>query len=433
MTDFTCLRSIRQHTIAGAAAVAVLVLGLGGWTATTELAGAVVAPGTLVVESNVKKVQHLTGGVIVDLKVRDGDDVEAGDVLVVLDGTQARANLQILDGGLNELAARKARLEAERDGAERVSFQAEVATRASDESLKRLQESEEKLFAFRRVSREGQKQQFRKRIAQLDQEVIGLSAQSVAKEREITLIAKELSSTQDLYNKGLITLARVTELERTAARLEGERGQLIAAIAQARGKMAEIELQIMQIDQQARSEAAAQLADLRARANELAERKTAAEDQIKRLEIRAPQAGRVHELAVHTIGGVVQAGEPLMVIVPAGSHLAADVRIAPAEVDRVHPGQSVALRFPSFDYGTTPEIKGVLTRISPDVSYDQRLGATYYNGRIDISGDEIAKLGSVKLLPGMPVEAFILSERRTVLSYLTKPLTDQVAHAFRHR
>lgn len=426
-------RSIRRHIVAGIAVVVVLFGGVGGWTATTELAGAVIAPGILVVENNVKKVQHLSGGVVSELRVSEGDRVKAGDVLVRLEGTQTRANLQIIKGSLDELTARKARLEAERDGAERVRFPGELIARADDPELMRVLSGEQKLFELRLISRNGQKEQLSERITQLREEVEGLTAQSAAKEREIALITKELISTQELYRKQLVTLARLTELERTAARLDGEYGQVIAAIAQAKGKMAEIELQIIQIDQELRSEVGGQLADLRAKIFELMERKAAAQDQMNRLDIKAPQAGTVHQLAIHTIGGVVHAGEPLMLIIPSAAALAVEARIAPQEIDRLYPGQNVALRFSSFNQRTTPEIEGRLGRVAADVSQDQRTGLSYYTVRIDISNDELKKLGAVKLLPGMPVESFIATEQRTVLSYLTKPLSDQLLRAFRQR
>jgi len=425
--------SIRRHIIIGGVVVVGLLGGLCGWTATTELAGAVIAPGILVVENHVKKVQHPTGGVVVELAVKDGDKVEAGDVLLKLNGAQARASLQIISGNLDELAARGARLEAEREGADRVTYPTGLSARAQDPELQRILAGEQKLFELRQNSRLGQKKQFSERITQLRQEIKGLTAQTAAKDREIALIGKELSGIHDLYRQGLITLARLTELERTAARLNGEQGQLVAAIAQARGKIAEIELQIIQIDQELRSEVGAQLADLRARNYELVERRAAAEDQMARLNVRAPQAGIVHQLAVHTVGGVVQAGEPLMVIVPSSTALAVEARIPPAEVDRVHSGQNVALRFSSFNHRTTPEIEGRLARISPDVSLDQRTGTSYYTAQIDIPLEELHRLGAVKLLPGMPVESFIVTERRTVLSYLMKPLSDQLFRAFRQR
>jgi HlyD family secretion protein len=423
--------SINRHVRLGIAVVVLLLGGMGAWAATSKLAGAVIAPGTLVVENNVKKVQHPTGGIVKELHVQEGDSIAAGDLLILLDGTQARASLGIILGGLDELKARKARLEAESEGADSVVFPAELLTRAQEPDLKKILTGEQNLFALRQAEQAGQKRLLRERIAQLGKEVEGFTAQAAAKEREIALVGKELDSTQQLYRQGLMTLSRLTDLERTAARLDGERGQLVASTAEANGKIAEMELQIIQIDQKMRSDVGAQLADLRTKLAELEERKTAAQDQLDRLAIRAPQSGIVHELTVHTIGGVVQAAEPLMFIIPSATALAVDARIAPSEVDRLHVGQKERLRFSSFNQRTTPEIDGRLERVSADVVQDERTGITYYTARIDISADEFSRLGSVKLLPGMPVETFIATEERTVLSYFVKPLSDQVLHTFR--
>ncbi len=425
--------SIGRHIRLGLAVVVLLLGGMGSWAVVTKLAGAVIAPGTLVVENNVKKVQHPTGGVVKELRVTEGDKVAAGDLLIALDGTQTRANLEIILGGLDELTARKARLEAESEGTEQVTFPAELTSRAHEPDLKKILSGEQTLFELRKAERIGQKRLLRERIAQLGQEVEGLTAQAAAKEREIVLVAKELAGTQQLYRQGLMTLSRLTDLERTAARLDGERAQLVAGTAEAKGKIAEMELEIIQIDQKLRSEVGAQLADLRTKLSELAERRTAARDQLDRLAITAPQSGTVQELTVHTIGGVVQAAETLMLIIPSSTALAVDARIAPGEVDRVLVGQKVALRFSTFNQRTTPEIDGRLARVSADVLEDERTGLSYYTARIDISADQLDKLGMVKLLPGMPVETFIATEERTVLSYLLKPLSDQVLHAFRQQ
>jgi HlyD family secretion protein len=425
--------SIGRHIKLGLATVVLLLGGMGSWAVMTKLAGAVIAPGTLVVENNAKKIQHPTGGIVQELRVKDGDKVATGDLLVLLDGTQTRANLDIILGALDELTARKARLEAESEGTEEVTFPAELTARAHEPGLGRILSGEQTLFTLRKAERLGQKGLLRERIAQLGKEVEGLTGQAAAKEREIALVAKELTGTRQLYQKGLMTLSRLTDLERTAVRLDGERAQLVASTAEAKGRIAEIELEIIQIDQKLRSEVGAQLADLRTKLSEFGERRTAAQDQLDRLAIRAPQSGTVHELTMHTIGGVVQAAEPLMLIIPSSTVLAVDAMVAPAEVDRLHVGQKVALRFSTFNQRMTPEIDGQLMRVSADVSNDERTGLSYYTARIDISADQLDRLGTVKLLPGMPVETFIATEERTVLSYLLKPLSDQVMHAFRQR
>jgi HlyD family secretion protein len=425
--------SIGRHIRLGLAVVVVLLGGMSSWAVATKLAGAVIAPGTLVVENNVKKVQHPTGGVVKELRVKDGDKVAAGDLLILLDGTQARANLDIILGSLDELAARKARLEAESEGADEVTFAPELTTRVQEPELMKILSGEQKLFGLRKAERTGQKGLLAERIAQLGKEVEGLTGQAAAKEREITLVAKELDGTRQLYKQGLMTLSRLTDLERTSARLDGERAQLVAATAETRGKIAEIELEIIQIDQKLRSEVGSQLADLRTKLSEFEERKTAARDQLDRLAITAPQSGTVHELTVHTIGGVVRAADSLMLIVPSATALAVDAKIAPREIDRVHAGQKVALRFSTFNQRMTPEIEGELVRVSADVVEDERTGLSYYTARIDIPADQLNRLGMVKLMPGMPVEAFIATEERTVLSYLMKPLSDQVEHVFRQQ
>jgi HlyD family secretion protein len=424
-------RSIRQHLLVGFSAMALAAGGVGGWAATTELSGAVIAPSLFVVDTNVKKVQHPTGGIVGELNVRDGDLVRAGDILVRLDETQTRAALAIVSNSLDELAARQARLEAERDSLETIAFPPELAGRAGDPHVGRLIGGERKLFDLRRTARDGQKAQLRERIAQLQEEVRGLVAQGISKVREIELIRKELEGVRELWAKNLVSIQRVTELERTAARLDGERGEIVANQAKAKGRASEIELQIIQIDQDLRSEVAKELREIQAKSAELAERKVAAHDQLKRIDIRAPQGGVVHQLAVHTVGGVVGPGETLMLVVPQSDELRVEVRIAPQDIDQIRLGQPATLRLSAFNQRTTPELNGEVSRISADLTQDQKTGAAFYTVRIGLSEREIARLGALRLVPGMPVEAFIQTGERTVLSYLLKPLTDHVAKAFR--
>ena len=426
-------RSLRRHVLAGGAVLLALLGGLGGWAATTELSGAVVASGTLVVDSNVKKVQHQTGGTVSELRIRDGGRVQAGDVLVRLDETVTRANLAIVVKSLDELAARHARLEAERDGTEGILFPDALVQRADDPDVERVISGERKLFDFRRTSRAGQKAQLTERIAQLREEIQGLTGQAKAKAREIELIGIELEGIRDLWQKKLIPISRVTVMERDAVKLEGDRNLLIAQAAQAKGKTTETELQIIQIDQDLRSEVSKELREIQSKTAEFVERKVAAEDQLKRVDIRAPQDGFVHQLAVHTVGGVVTPGEPIMLIVPEQDELTVEARIPPQEIDQLRVGQSATLRFAAFNQRTTPEISGWVSRISADVAQDQKSGATYYVVRLTMAAAEVARLGEQKLIPGMPVEVFIQTGQRTVMSYLVKPLHDQIVKAFRER
>jgi HlyD family secretion protein len=426
--------AMRRALLGGAFVTATLTLGIGGWAATTDIVGAVVAAGSLVVETNVKKVQHPTGGVVGEVRVRDGDRVRAGDVLVRLDDTQTRAGLAIVTKSLDEFAARQAREEAERDEADYVRFPDDLLARRADPEVQLLIAGEQRLFELRRSARLGQAAQLRERIAQLREQIQGIEDQVEAKAREIRLINEELIGVRELWGKNLVQITRVTALERDAARLEGERGALVSNIAQTRGKITETELQILQIGQDLRSEVSRDLAEIRARISEFVEKKIAAEDQLRRMDIRAPQDGIVHQLTAHTVGGVISAqGDPIMLIVPETDALSAEVRIAPQDIDQVRIGQSAVMRFPAFNQRTTPELLGEVTRISADVTQDPKTGATFYTLRINAPESEIARLEGLRLLPGMPVESFIQTGERKVLSYLTKPLSDQIAKAWREK
>jgi HlyD family secretion protein len=426
-------RSMRRHLLGAVVVVCILVIGVGGWGATAVISGAVVAAGSLVVDSNVKKVQHPTGGIVGDLRVRDGDHVRAGDIVVRLDETVTRANLAIVSKGLDELMARKARLESERDGWDTVTFPVQLVAGASDPERAAIMDSERKLFNLRKTARNGQKAQLRERMAQLQEEIAGLTGQQNSKTKEITLVERELAGVRELWKQNLVQIGRLTALEREAARLDGERGQLVAAAAQAKGKTAEIALQILQIDQDLASEVAKELREVDAKIGEFIERKVTAEDQLKRIDIRAPQDGTVFQLSVHTVGGVITASDPIMLIVPEADNLAVEVKVNPQDIDQLQLNQKAILRFTSFNARTTPEIEGVVTRISADISTDQRTGQSYYTLRISLPPEQVQRLGDVKLLPGMPVEAFVQTGDRTMLSYLMKPLHDQFVRAFREK
>jgi HlyD family secretion protein len=426
-------RSIRRHLSFGLLVVLILAAGLGGWGSTAQISGALIAPGFVVVDSNVKRVQHPTGGVVGELRARDGDVVRAGDILIRLDDTTTRSSLAIITKGLNALWARGARLDAELDGADRVVFPIELTSRKDDRDAIAAMASETKLFETRRTSRSGQRAQLQERVAQLKLEIDGLSAQERAKAKEIELIRKELDGVRSLFARNLVQLSRLTGLERDAARLEGDRGQFIAAIAGTRGKMAETELQILQIDKDLGSEVSKELREINDKVGELVERRITAEDQLRRIEIRSPLDGIVLQSNAHTVGGVIGAGDTVMLIVPQTDNLSVEARINPQDIDQVRVGQKVLLRMSAFNQRTTPEITGVVSRISPDITTDQRTGQNHYTVRIAISPEEIARLGEVRIIPGMPVEAFIQTGERTLLSYLAKPLQDQLHRAFREK
>jgi HlyD family secretion protein len=424
-------RSIRKHLIAGLAVVILLAGGLGGWGATAPISGALIAPGQVVVESNVKKVQHPTGGVVGEVRVRDGDLVKAGDIVVRLDETVVRANLAIVNKTLYGLWARQARLEAEQRGADIVKFPPMLLDHSSEPEVRDIIASEAKLFEVRVNGRAGQKAQLRERVAQLKEEIEGLTAQENAKDKEIGLVEKELVGVRQLYEQRLIQISRLTTLERDAARLNGERGQYIAGRAQAKGKITETELQIIQVDKDMVSEVSKDLRETTDKIGEFIERKVTAEDQLRRIDIRAPQDGMVLQSTVHTVGGVITAGDAIMMIVPQSDDLSVEAKVNPQDIDKLQVGQKTVLRFSAFNQRTTPELEGKVTRISADVTTDQRTGQSYYTIRVSMRPDEIARLGEAKLVPGMPVEAFVQTGERTMLSYFMKPLSDQLMRSFR--
>jgi HlyD family secretion protein len=426
-------RSIRLHMIVGLALVVVLAGGIGGWASTQEISGALIAPGQIVVESNVKKVQHPTGGVIGEIRGRDGNVVKAGDIVVRLDDTVTRANLAIVTKNLDAAMARAARLQAEQRGLDKVTFPEQLTSRANDADVANVMASEGKLFDVRVNGRAGQKAQLRERITQLNEEIGGLVAQEQAKDQEIVLVKKELEGVRQLYDQRLVQISRLTTLERDAARLTGERAQYIASRAQAKGKITETELQIIQVDKDMVSEVSKDLRETNDKIGEYVERKVTAEDQLRRVDIRAPQDGIVEQSTVHTVGGVVTAGDTIMLIVPQSDDLQVEAKVNPQDIDKLQVGQKTLLRLSAFNQRTTPELNGFVSRVSPDVTTEQRTGQSYYTIRVSMPPEEIARLGDVKLIPGMPAEAFVQTGDRTMLSYLMKPLSDQLMRAFREK
>jgi HlyD family secretion protein len=425
--------SIRQHLVVGLSVVVLLAGGLGGWASTAQISGALIAPGSIVVESNVKKVQHPTGGVVGEVRAHDGDLVKAGDVVVRLDDTVTKASLAIVTKNLDGLWARAARLEAEQRGLDKVTFPPMLLSRADDPDVKAVMASEIKLFDVRVNGRIGQRAQLRERITQLNEEIAGLTAQEQAKDQEIALVEKELVGVRDLYDKHLVQLTRLTTLERDAARLSGERAQYIASRAQAKGKITETELQIIQVDKDLVSDVSKDLRETNDKIGEFVERKVTAEDQLRRVDIRAPQDGMVLQSTVHTVGGVITAGDAIMLIVPQADDLQVEAKVNPQDIDKLQVGQKTLLRLSAFNQRTTPELNGAVTRVSPDVTTDQRTGQSYYTIRVSMPPEEVARLGEVKMIPGMPVEAFVQTGERTLLSYLIKPLSDQLMRAFREK
>ncbi len=399
MTDNTDIedslwRSLRRNVIAGTAGIAVLFGGVGGWAATTELSGAVIANGILVVDGNVKKVQNPTGGIVAELLVKEGQSVIAGETIVRLDATVTRANLVAAWKSLNYLYARQARLETERDGLSAVETHPLLRERLPAGHAETVMTSERRLFADRLVSRDGQKARLREQVQQLREQIGGLGEQSKSKSEGLKFIEKELDGLRRLFEIGGITMSQVNALERNAARLRGERGQLIASIASAMGSISEIELQLLQVDQAMRAEVAAELRYIENEQAKLIEQEVTALDQLKHIEIKASIGGTVHQLASHTVGGVITPAEVLMQIVPKGSALTVEDPIAPQDID-------------------------------------QQTGMSFYRTALSIPDEELSRLSGLALVPGMPVETFIRTGDRTVVSHLAKPAQDHLQRVFR--
>lgn len=420
---------IRKHVFAASAAMATLVFAVGGWAAQANLQGAVMAPGTFVVEKSVKKVQHSYGGIVAEINVKNGDRVKHGDVLVRLDATQIRAELGVITSQLIELTARTSRLVAERDGLDDVSFAPAFLARSQDAET--AADGEARLFAENRKMKDSQKHQLGLRVEQLNEEITGLTAQRDAKRGELELIQKELASMQTLQDKNLMPITRVYAMEREAKRLSGEHGGLIAQIARAQGQISEIQVQILAVDENVRAQAQRELRSIEAKLSELSEREVAALDKLNRIDIRSPQDGIVHELSIHTVGGIATAAEQLMLIVPEHDNLTIQARVSPTDVDQVLVGTPARLLLTAFAKETTPELHGRVVNVSADVTIDPKTGQSHYVARLEMDEKSQRQVGELTLIPGMPVEVFISTGERTALSYLAKPFTDQMNRAFR--
>lgn len=425
-------RSLRRLTFVGTALIAVLTGTVGLWAATAPLASAVIANGRVVVESNVRKIQHPTGGVVARIYVHDGDHVKAGDLLLRLDDTNARATLALIETELHRLWIRKARLEAERTGQDSFALPSTLAALANATDVKDAMRSETQLFRSRRDANKGQILQLRERIDQAKREIDGVAAQLAAKARQKELTDEELGGVEKLYRQNLVAMSRLTGLQRDEARLLGEEGSLTAETARIRGRIAETQLQILQVDQDMRRNVSEESRDVEGKIADLSERRIAAADILNRVDIRAPQTGIVLQNSVHTIGGVVGPGEQIMLIVPEQDGLVVEARIDPTMIDRVQSGQDVLVRFPAFDAATTPTLHGHLRTVGADLTTDPATNTSFYTARVKLDHGEIARLDGKALVPGMPAEAFIQTGSRTALAYLIKPITDQLARAFRY-
>lgn len=421
----------RPYAAIGLLVVLLLFGGLIAWSVTVSIGGAVIAPGTLAVESNRKSVEHLEGGIVGALLVREGDRVEAGQLLLRLDDTVERASLAVLDDQLVELRARSARLRAELHGEDAIDFGAALLARESKAKVRQLLGAETDLFNARKASRTSRRQVLEQRVAGFRDQIAGLERQQTARSRQIALTEQELAGVETLHVKGHAPLTRVLELKGRLQQFAALRAEHATDIARASNAIGETQLRMDEDNQAFVESVSTELRDVQASILNLAERHSAAQARLARLDISAPQTGVVLGLSAHTIGGVVRPGEPIMEIVPADDALVLEARVQPTDVDKVRSGLRSKIRLPAFDQQTTPEILGVLESVSADRLEDPRLGERYFLARIRIAEDEMKKLKGLKLVPGMPAEVFIETGERLAISYLLKPLLDNITRAFK--
>ncbi|WP_055049380.1 HlyD family type I secretion periplasmic adaptor subunit [Devosia sp. A16] len=426
------LRSLRRHATAGLGAMALFIGLLGGWAGTTEIAGAVVAPGTIVPLEGSKRVQHPEGGVVSAILVKDGDAVEAGQLLVQLDSTAVSANLAVIVSQLSAAFALEARLTAESIGNDKLTLPTSLDDWPDRATLNGLLAGQERLRQSRAEAQAGMSTQLEEQIGQLGEQIAGLEAQQAAVERQIEILSNEVADAEALFRDGLIEASRLNSSRRELARLEGEAGNLTAEIAAARTAIAGSRARIAENAATFRAGVLEDLRNVGLEIAELLQQKIAAEDRLAKLEIRAPQAGIVHESIVRTVGGVVAAGETLMQVVPHTDRLALEARVSPLDIDKLSLGQAAAIRLTGLDARTTPELVAAVDSISPDLSRDPTTGVAYFSIRMRLGEAELARLPDGQhLSAGMPAEAFLRTTDRTVLSYLLGPLAAQLSHAFR--
>ncbi|MCM2561836.1 HlyD family type I secretion periplasmic adaptor subunit [Lutimaribacter sp. EGI FJ00015] len=425
--------SIAGSMTLGIITLVVLVGGFGGWAAFTNLSGAIIAGGQIEVDQNRQVVQHPDGGVVADILVDEGDTVVADQMLIRLDASRLRSDLAIVEGQLYEILARRARLEAERDGVDALQFDPLLSRAVAERAeVQDLMDGQRRLFSARAESIANEVDQLKKRRGQIANQVDGIAAQQKALDEQLTLIERELTDQQSLLDRGLAQVSRVLTLQRERARLSGQMGELAAQKAQAEGRMTEIDIEVIKLRNRHREDAISNLRDLQFRELELVEQRRALKERLDRLDIRAPVGGVVYGLQVFAPRSVVRAADPVLFVVPQDRPLVIAARVDPIHIDQISVGQQVTLRFSALDQRTTPELTGTVQLISADAFTDEGRGISYYRAEITLSEGEQAKLPEgVSLIPGMPVEAFIRTADRTPLAYLVKPLTDYFAKAFR--
>ena len=423
--------SARGPIIGGFLGLLVLVGGFGAWAVLTHITGAVIAPGQVEVDQNRQVVQHPDGGVVSEILVKEGDPVAEGDLLIRLDPSELQSELAVVEGQLFEVLARRARFEAERDGAPALVFEPPLANSENPVAAE-LMEGQERLFEARLESAEAEKAQLSKRRDQIRDQIEGIRAQQAATAEQSRLIELELADQQSLLDRGLAQATRVLALQREKASLTGQAGELTASVAQAEGRITETEIEILRIETTRREDAITRLRDLQFNEIELSERRRALIERLDRLDIRAPVSGIVYGMQVFAPRSVIRPADPVLFLIPQDRPLIITTQVEPIHIDQIHPGQTVTVRFPALDQRRTPELMGRIILVSADAFQDEQSRMSFYRAQVELLPGEIERLpAEMTLLPGMPVEAFIRTGERTPFDYLVKPIADYFARAFR--
>jgi HlyD family secretion protein len=423
-------REMRRIGLAGGLAMVALVGALGGWAATTEIGGAVIAAGQAVVHGKPQTVQSLDGGIIAEINVKDGDLVNAGDVLVRLDPTLLKINLDSARTRLADALALKARLTAEQLGQETLRFDyPDLPFPPLDTA--QFEEGQRKIFKARAQVRDGRAEQLAERLDQFENQLAGIRAQIAAKRDQLGFLEKDLDSIRILTEEGLARQSQMTTLQRDRSDLLGQIASLESDMARIRNEMRDAEIETLQAERSFQEGVVTELREVTATTEELLLEIVTRTAQLDRIEVRAPADGVVHEMQVATLGGVVAPGGTILSVVPLGRGVDFDLRVDPRAIDQVYPGQKAQVIFSAFDPRNAPRLIGEVTTVSPDAVTDPRTGQEFFRIGLSVPPTELARLGDVKLVPGMPVEAFLETTDRTVMSYLLHPLSSQLTRAFR--
>jgi HlyD family secretion protein len=421
---------LRSVTLAGNVLVVGFVLGLGIWSAFAPLESAAIAPGVVESESSRKTIQHLEGGIVRKILVADGDVVRSGQTLIALDDTRARSEVQSLQGQLWDAAAREARLQAEQQGQDSISFPVWLERiRSGSGSVDSVLVSQQKIFETRRQVFQSQVAVIREKKLQVDREIDGLKAQETAVAQRASIVREELDMVATLVGKGLERRPRLLNLERELADIEGRRGEIAAHISRAKQVISESQATLLKLESDKNNEIAQSLREAQNQAFQLREKLLAAEDQLFRTEVKAPEDGVITDLRIHTPGGVIGAGAPLLDLVPRQDRLVVTARVKPEDIDVVHEGLNADVHLLPYNQRRVPRLKGIVTHVSADRLVDKRTDQPYYATKIRVQDSRIVE-NDLKIIPGMPAQAFITTGRGTVAIYALRPLLDSFNSAF---